>query len=139
MTEQRTGNHKGPRKYMNGFPLMALMSVQSRCLQGTDLDPDYNGATMFEIENDLEDASGLRPSQGAVASTLATLQDRGFLKRDSVQIEKFDTFVYFITAAGRAKIEWCMTALKILEMEKPRSERGPRISGAARRRPRANN
>ena len=121
---------------MNGFPLMALMSVQSRCLVGTKLDPETDGATMFEIENDLEDASGLRPSQGAVASTLSTLMDRGFVKRELVSLEKFETYVYFITSSGRAKIDWCMTSLNILSKEKPRDERGPRVSGETRRRPR---
>jgi DNA-binding PadR family transcriptional regulator len=121
---------------MNGFPLMAMMSVQSRCLAGTRLDPEIDGATMFEIENDLEDASGLRPSQGAVASTLSTLMERGFVKRESVPFGKFETYVYFITSSGRAKIDWCMTSLNILAKEKPRNERGPRISGEGRRRPR---
>ena len=119
-----------PRKFINGFPLLVMQSIASRASEG---------ATAFEIENDLEDASKIRPAPGAVFSTLGTLAGHGHVLRTEEDIEDRQTAVFRLTACGANRREWMLSAIaKAGELKEP-AARGPRVSGPARRRRRRRN
>ncbi len=134
-----TNKSKSNRKFMNGFPFLIMLSI--RCRQkdpelGIKDDTEIDGATVFEIENDLEDATGIRPHQGAVASALGTITHHKWVERDQWRFGSYPTHVYTLTTAGRLRINQCLAAIETLNRLKPVSERGARISGPDRRRPR---
>lgn len=124
------------RKYVNGLPLLIMLSINSRTPEKEPFDSDYDGATIFEIENDMEDASGLRPQQGTIDSAMGLLRDRGYVERDLVPIGHFQTYVYTLTETGKCRARWFMGCLDKIRVFKPRTVRGERISSPKRKRPR---
>jgi len=112
------------RKYLNGFPLLIMLSIRGR----------GNKVTAFEIENDIEDTTGKRPASGSVYSALGRLA----FQRQAVQcieeIEGKETYVYSLTDAGLQLVAETLQVIEDLKVIKPEEDRGPRVSGAARRR-----
>ena len=110
--------------YLNGFPLLILLSIRSR----------ESNANAFEIENDIQDVTGRRPSSGAVYSSLNNLVSHRRVAQSEIEIEGRFTWVFALTEEGRERLDWMLEALEDLKPIKEVDERGPRASGSARSR-----
>jgi len=112
------------RKYVNGFPLLIMLSIRSR----------ESVATVFEIENDLEAASGLRPSAGAVYSALGNLARHDQVRQTKAEIDGLQTYEFSLTDCGSGRVDWMLAAIDALREIKAPEQRGPRRSKQGRRR-----
>ena len=112
------------RKYLNGFPMLIMLSIRSR----------ENKVTAFEIENDMEDTTCHRPSSGAVYSALGRMSLYRQIVQCTEAIEGKETNVFSLTDTGSQLIEDMLQSVEDLKVIKREEDRGPRVSGAARRR-----
>lgn len=112
------------RKYVIGFPLLIMLSIRSR--EGM--------VTVFEIENDLDDTTGIRPASGSVYSALARMGLHRQVVQCIEEIEGRETYVYSLTETGLALVTAQLQIIDELKEIKPKERRGPRVSSAARRR-----
>lgn len=99
-------------------------------------DCDLDGATVFEIENDIEDVTTIRPQQGTIDSAMGTLRERGYVDRELVRLEHFQTYVHTLTKSGKCRALGFLKCLVRIHQHKPRADRGARVSSPARKRPR---
>ena len=96
-----------------------------------ELNPKVDGATVFEIEHDIFEATGVRPSSGAVHSALGTLRKREHVRREDFNITEKPTYTHFLTEQGVERLNWfIVSAVKIKEF-KPIERRGRRVSPRA--------
>lgn len=131
---------KGTSRFINGMALMIQLSIRSRMHdpQAPDraLEPESDGATVFEIEHDIAEASGYHPPNGAVWSSIATLERNGFVVFESVDLGAHDrTKVFFLTDSGVERVSWFMKTINSVSAYRPRDQRGPRVSGGKPGRP----
>lgn len=124
------------RKFLNGLPMLIMLSINSRMPETTPINTDVDGATVFEIENDIEDATTVRPQQGTIDSAMGTLRDRGYIDRELVPLGHFRTYVHTLTAKGKCRALGFMMSLERIRQFKPLDRRGPRLSSPDRKRPR---
>lgn len=124
------------RKFLNGLPLLIMLSINSRVSGADPYDCYVDGATVFEIENDIEDVTTVRPQQGTIDSAMGTLRERGYVDRELVQLGHFQTYVHTLSEKGQCRALGFMKCLERLKVHKPRESRGPRVSSPDRKRPR---
>ncbi len=134
------------RKFLNGLPLLIMLSINSRMPETEPFDCDLDGATVFEIENDIEDVTTVRPQQGTIDSTMVTLRDRGYVDRELVRLGYFQTYVHSLTHKwvnfacllttdkGKCRALGFFQCLKQIKAHKAQEGRHPRMSSPTRKR-----
>ena len=137
-------NTRETRKFINGLPLLIMQSINSRSYKPDSeiifenrepLDPMIDGATIFEIKEDIETGSRSSLAAGTVHSSLDTLVNHGLIRREEVDLGQGDaTLVYFLTCKGVDRFRWFILSANTIGRYKSPGKRGVRV-GPGRGRP----
>lgn len=112
------------RIFVNGFPLLIMQAISARS----------RGASVYQIERAIEQASGYAPSAGAVFSALNTLQQHDQVQRRLEEDDGQKTYVFSLTDRGEARRRWMVEA--IAKAEAPVADDGKRVRRSPGRWPR---